>query len=65
MSESTEVISALYQCAKEKNVEVSGMSWSGFNLLGDRKSIDEVRRLMYEEERFKAFRDRVARGELT
>jgi hypothetical protein len=57
---SVAVITALWECAKEKDVEVSGMSWSGFNLLGDRASIDEVRRLMHEEERFKVYRARVA-----
>jgi hypothetical protein len=31
----------------DRGVGQSGLSWNGFNVFGDRKSIDEVGRLMY------------------
>jgi hypothetical protein len=31
----------------DREVSHSGLSWNGFNVFGDRKSIDEVGRLMY------------------
>lgn len=36
------------------NIEYSGMSWDGFNLFGDRRSIDEARRLRHEAEKVSA-----------
>ncbi len=45
----------------------SGLSWSGFNLRGDRKSIDEAKRLLHRDERCREMdkiaveqRDRIA-----
>jgi hypothetical protein len=44
--------------------EISGMSWSGFNVIGDKKSINEVKRILHRsaqlEEFQKSFDDRVA-----
>ena len=60
MTDDTEVIRTLYDCAHEKNVEVSALSWNGFNIMGDRKSIDEVHRLMYAESRLIALEQRIS-----
>lgn len=57
-------ISAIYAAAKQLDASLTAMSWSGFNIVGDRKSIDEVSRLMFEEVRFKAYRKRVEEGTL-
>ncbi len=46
---------AIWEAAKILDSEISGLSWSGFNIAGDRKSIDEVRRLMNQEDRLKWF----------
>ena len=50
----TAVISALFAIAKEQNVPVSAVSWGGFNLMGDRASINEVHRLMTCEARLQS-----------
>lgn len=42
---------AIWDAAKVLDTDLSGMSWSGFNIAGDSKSIDEVRRLMNAEDR--------------
>ena len=42
---------AVWDAAKALDTDLSGMSWNGFNVAGDRKSIDEVRRLMNAEDR--------------
>jgi hypothetical protein len=39
----------------------SAISWSGFNLLGDEKSIAEVKRLMHRDERCAWFEDAYAK----
>lgn len=38
---------------------LSGLSWSGFQLYGDEKSIKEVQRLMFEAERAKELQGRL------
>jgi hypothetical protein len=48
---------AMWEAAKLLDQELSGLSWNGFNLAGDRKSIDEVRRLMHLEERLRWFEE--------
>jgi hypothetical protein len=45
------VIRGLYDIAHERNLEVSSISWNGFNVMGDKKSIEEVQRLMFCERR--------------
>ena len=47
----TEHVMAVYDAAKKAGVELSAISWNGFNLFGDKKSIDEVERLMNMEAR--------------
>jgi hypothetical protein len=53
------VIRELYRIAHEQNMEVSALSWNGFNLMGDRRSIEEVQRLMSCEARMKALEERL------
>jgi hypothetical protein len=47
-----------------ENTDNVGMSWSGFNVRGDRKSIDEVRRVVHISAQLDAYRqafnDRIA-----
>lgn len=45
---------AVWDAAKALDTDLSGMSWSGFNIAGDKASIDEVRRLMNAEQRCQA-----------
>ncbi len=47
---------AIWEAAKILDSEISGLSWNGFNIAGDRKSIDEVRRLMNQEDKLKWFK---------
>jgi len=54
--------SAVFQAAKELNAEISGMSWNGFNLFGDRRSIRELERLMNCEARMLALEIRLDGG---
>jgi len=42
---------AVWDAAKALDTDLSGMSWNGFAIAGDAASIDEVRRLMYAEDR--------------
>lgn len=48
----------------EKMKEISGRSWAGFNIIGDRKSIDEVTRLDHRSAQLElfsaAYEDRIA-----
>ena len=37
----------------------AGISWGGFNLFGDRKSIAELSRLMHQESFIKPLQDRI------
>jgi hypothetical protein len=53
------VITTLWQTAKALNAEVTGISWSGFNLVGDAASISEVKRLMWIEACYVAYKRRV------
>jgi hypothetical protein len=41
-------------------LEYSAMSWGGFNLFGDRKSIDEAKRLLHAAGTVEALKDRIA-----
>ena len=43
---------------------MSGLSWAGFNIFGERKSIDEVQRLMRVEGRVVALEARIAQLEI-
>lgn len=36
-----------------------GLSWNGFNIIGDRKSVDEVKRLLNAESIIEALRQRL------
>lgn len=47
-------VSKIWDIAKKLDMEYSAMSWGGFDLLGDRKSINEVSRLQHCEDRMKA-----------
>jgi hypothetical protein len=38
----------MYEALQVKNKEFDSISWGGFNLFGDHKSIQEVRRLLHE-----------------
>lgn len=51
-------IIAIYEAAKKLDSDVVCMSWNGFNLAGDRKSLDEVVRLQYEVLRLQTLLDR-------
>ena len=44
--------------------DMSGLSWAGFNIFGERKSIDEVQRLMRVEGRVVALEARIAQLEI-
>lgn len=55
----TAVIRALYDIAHQQNVEVSALSWDGFNIMGDHLSIREVTRLMACEDRLVALENRI------
>jgi uncharacterized small protein (DUF1192 family) len=43
---------------------MAGISWEGHNLLGDRKSIEEVQRLLRLEARFAALQDELYRTQI-
>lgn len=49
-------MSAVFAAAAKLNADITGLSWSGFGIAGDDKSISEVRRLMNFEERVLAER---------
>jgi hypothetical protein len=40
---------------------MSGLSWGGFNIFGERKSVEEVRRLIQVEGAYNSMRDEVMR----
>jgi hypothetical protein len=48
-------VKAIWEAAKALDADLSCLSWNGFNIAGDRKSIDEVQRLMHLEERLAWF----------
>jgi len=55
-SETTvKTIETIWNAAKQLDADLCCISWNGFNVAGDRKSIDEVRRLMYLQERLRWF----------
>src|SRR3954468_7585737 len=45
--------------ARLDGLQFSALSWNGFNLFGDSKSIEEVRRLMFQEARANALEQRL------
>lgn len=55
MQDSVKTAILVYEAAKKLDAEISAMSWNGFNLFGDKKSINELERLMYCEVRLKWF----------
>jgi hypothetical protein len=54
-----ENVMLVYEAAKEMGAELSALSWGGFNLFGDDKSIKELQRLMHAESRMKALQQRL------
>lgn len=44
--------------------DIQGISWSGFNLHGDRKSIEEVQRLLRVDAAIASLRDEVMRYQI-
>lgn len=40
----------IHNALKEANIEYSAMSWNGFNLFGDEKSIAEAHRLLHNSD---------------
>jgi hypothetical protein len=55
MTEKATAMDAIWDAAKRLDTDISGLSWNGFNVAGDRKSIDEVCRLMHCESRLQWF----------
>lgn len=53
------VIDALSEFAKANKMEISAMSWNGFNLAGDRASICELSRLLECEARMIELEERL------
>lgn len=41
-------IAKIHNSLSKENIEYSAISWNGFNIVGDEKSIKEVKRLMHE-----------------
>ena len=54
---------AVWEAAKQIDAELSGISWGGFSLFGDKKSIAEVRRLMWVESMVDSLRERLKEAE--
>lgn len=52
-----EEVSAIHRALTAANVPHSAMSWGGFNLFGDSKSIQELGRLIHEVGRLQAIID--------
>lgn len=42
--------SMLHSILTAANVDYATLSWNGFNLFGDRKSIDEAKRLLHNSD---------------
>lgn len=40
----------IHEVLTAANLEYAAMSWNGFNLFGDRKSIDEAKRLLHNSD---------------
>lgn len=51
--------SAVFEASRAIDAEITGLSWGGFNLFGDRKSIRELERLMGEASAAEALRRRL------
>ena len=49
----------IHQALTAADLEYSAMSWSGFNLFGDRASIDEAKRMQHAAGTVPALRDRI------
>ena len=56
---------AVYQAARELDASITGLSWGGFNVFGDQKSIKEVERIMYLESRLIALEARIRGADKT
>ena len=54
MNDNTETYQKIWDVLKEKNIEYSGYSCNGVNLVGDRKSIDAVIDMDYKIARLEA-----------
>jgi hypothetical protein len=52
-------VSEHYDALNATDKEYAAISWGGFNLFGDRKSIKEVERLMHRESHIKPLQDRI------
>jgi hypothetical protein len=52
-------ISTVYDVAKDMGANLSALSWNGFNLFGDKKSIDELERLLTLDAHVIALRQRL------
>lgn len=50
---------AIFDAARSINADVSMLSWGGFNIAGDRKSIQEVAALTSIESMCRALRERI------
>lgn len=50
---------AVFEAAKRLDSDISGMSWGGFNLFGDRRSIRELERLLTLDSHVAALRGRL------
>jgi len=51
----TKVITAIYDALNKAALTYSAMSWSGFNLVGDKKSIDKLTSLVHHENSIETF----------
>lgn len=49
--------SAIHAALRAADLSYSALSWNGFNLVGDRASIDEVKRLIHVEGRMKCLQE--------
>lgn len=54
---------AMHTVLTASGMEYSALSWSGFELFGNRKSIDEVHRLIGVEARVKELEERLIEAE--
>lgn len=57
--DSRTITNKILDALSKEDVEYTGMSWGGFNLFGDDKSIKEVRRLVNVEARVESLEKRL------
>lgn len=48
---------AIWEAAEQLDTNICGISWNGFNVAGDNKSVEEVKRLMHLQDRLAWFED--------